>query len=284
MGNGQGYHWEVKSGDAYVYWLETLSTSLITGGENLASLMTDANRTTVVGFTNVTDNYVEYFQLTGVKVNKTTTAEDIANLFGEVNQSLSYTIETQNIGGQLFVLPNGSLPFALPLSTPDYSDYLEYIEAISGTAGGLISSIVGSSLNTTFEGLAIDSEKISGLLKIEATMQIENLNLTGILNATGFALPSGLFENITLGVGVNYNLTDGGLNSLSFLFNSTIPIGNSTAQTPVDIFFNITRVDVLKSERIQTGKETIFYIASVVGGFILLSVPIIWTIVRRSKS
>lgn len=281
---GQQYQWGVDDGDSFVYWLEDLSTSFLTGGQNLAALMTDANRTTIVAFTNVTENHVEYIQTTGIKVNETSSANEITLIAERFNQTQSYSISAQTIGGQLLILPNGSLPYALPLSTPDYSDYLDYFRAVSGTAGSLVSSLLGSTLNITSAPVDVDSNFESGLFKVAAHVSLGSLNVSGILNGTGFELPAGLLENITAGIQLDYNLTDGGLSGLSMLFNSSISIANSSQNQFVDLFLNLTRTHVFRFESTGGSSDMFLFFVTLFGGSLLLALPILWSVLRRPRN
>ncbi len=283
MVNAQDYEWGRKAGDAFVYWLDRLESSVIQGGIDIAPLMTDANRTTIIVFKSINESKVEYFQIQQTRVNDTTTANDLQKLTVNLNQSFSYEIRKGTVAGQSFLLPNGSTPYLLPFSTPDYSDYFSYLESITDLMGGLIGGIVQTTLNFTVNDLTISSETTGNEFLLNAKAGLTSINLANLLNAstlTTVGINTTSLTNTTLGISINYNLTDGGLDSIRFQFNSTLD-NQTISPSFLDLDMLIKRTQTLVFELGNSlSQNLIFY--SITGIFlVLIALPIILRYLRR---
>lgn len=213
--------WGVQAGDKITYWLDNLYFST-TGDANLAAILSDANRTSFV-FVNSVENNVLNYSL--IFTNGTTMLN---------NQTVD--IQSINLAGNDFVIPTGSLPLILPISTTGYSNYFEYLASTTTALGSVFTNIFGGSSNNvtlSLQGKVDKTFNILGSISIANLTILDNLALTGF-NFTQFAnIGNMTLNNVTSSISLNYNTTDGSLQDLNMSFNSdtTIKLNQTDSST-----------------------------------------------------
>ncbi len=278
-GQSTGYVWNTKIGTVYKYWIDDIGTTLTGNSTNLASVLPDSNRTTVVIFTNVTDNTVSY---SSIATNGT--------VLTATNQT--YKMSTMSLAGQSIVGPNGSLPLLLPKSVPSHSDYFAYLQSISNLLGGLLTQFLTNSVNTSIAipSLSISSTNNNTMFVLSANVNLDKFNL-GSLNLTTsnptFAAFTGLnLTKVQAGVNVAYNKTDGGFQRLDFSLNSIsntyVSATKSYKLTPFGAWASFVRTQVIVPNITNAGFLGINVVTMISLGVLALAAPIIVRL-RKSK-
>ncbi len=246
---GQEANWGLNPGDTFVYKITEIKFSG-TGDSNLALLLDEVNRTSIIIIEEVSSHNLVYAMST---INAT-------NII--TNQSIN--LESFDIiPGSSIVLPTGNFPIAIPLSTDKQENYPEYLHSTSVALNLMLNELLNSFTNSSYPSEINISSKLDKLLIINSSMEIQNATeivsgIFGNMDDLNFTFYPGMenvsFGNIEVSLELAYNLTDGSMEYVQINV-SELTTSTDNIDIPISVFVRIKKESKFSIEELKERAE-----------------------------